>query len=139
MTTITSEFKRELDAMKAVFNDNSTMIFELIYGAVDFSGPIAIADAKYIDSELRNYEYGYSWGHLLWKDLEERSGKRVDSSAEVANNTKWIDAAENRALLISRISSKLFAWCADPRNDTIDVTVFIKPYMLDHFPVSPAG
>ena len=24
---------------------------------------------------------GYSWGHLIWQDIEARSGKRVDSSA----------------------------------------------------------
>ena len=55
----------------------------------------------------------------------------------MANNTKWVDARENRTLLISRISSKFFAWCADPRNKDEDVTGFIKPYLLDHFPVSP--
>ena len=87
----------------------------------------------------------HSWGHLLWKDIEIRSGGRIDLSAakhrqgwqEVANNTKWIDARENRTLLISRISSKFFAWSADPRNEAEDVTGFITPYLLDHFPVSP--
>ena len=138
----TTEFERELDENKAAFNENSTMIFDLIFGAIDFSGPMAVADANYINVHLRNFEYGYSWGHYLWADVEARSGGRVDNSAakyrqEVANNTKWIDARENRTVLISRISSKFFAWCADPRNDTEDVTGFIKPYLLDHFPVSP--
>ena len=140
--TMTDEFERDLDRVRATFSENSTLIFELIHGAIDFSGPMAVADAKHVDSELRNYEYGYSWGHLLWADIEERSVKRVDNSAakfrqEVANNTKWADTATNRALLISRISSKLFAWCADPRNEDVNVTDFIKPYLLDHFPVSP--
>ena len=136
------EFKIELDSFKAAFNENSTLIFELIFGAIDFSGPMAVADANYINVHLRNFEYGYSWGHYLWADVEERSGGRVDNSAaiyrqEVANNTKWEDARDNRTLLISRISSKFFAWCADPRNKDVDVTGFIKPYLLDHFPVSP--
>ena len=142
MTEPTTDFKIELDAMMAAFNNNSTMLFELIYGAIDFSGPMAVVDAQYVDTILRNYEYGYSWGHLLWKDLEERSGARVDNSAakfrqEVANNTKWTDTRESRTLLITRISSKFFAWCADPRNVEVNVTGFIKPYLLDHFPVSP--
>ena len=137
-----AEFEIELDGFKAAFNENSTMIFELIFGAIDFSGPMAMADANYINVHLRNFEYGYSWGHYLWADVEARSGGRIDTSAakhrqEVANNTKWVDARENRTLLISRISSKFFAWCADPRNETMDVTGFIKPYLLDHFPVSP--
>ena len=71
-----------------------------------------VADEKHIDSEWRNYEYGYSWGHLLWKHIEERAAKRVDNLAakyrqEVANTTKWTDTATNRSLLISRISNKM--------------------------------
>ena len=90
------------------------MVFELIHGAIDFSGPMAVADGKWVDRELTIYEYGYSWGHLLWKDIEERSGKRVDDSAArfrqevLSNNTKWTDTSDNRSLLISRINSKLF-------------------------------
>ena len=137
-----AEFERELDEFKQSFCENSTLIFELIFGAIDFSGPMAVADANWIDVHLRNYDYGYSYGHLLWADVEARSGTRVDDSAagyrqEVANNTKWLDARDDRTLLISRISSKFFAWCADPRNAKEDVTDFIQPYLLDHFPVSP--
>ena len=138
----TTEFEIEFDSFKAAFNENSTMIFELIFGAIDFTGPMAAADANYINAHLRDFENGYSWGHYLWADVEARSGGRIDTSAakhrqEVADNTKWVDARDNRTLLISRISSKFFAWCADPRNKAEDVTGFIKPYLLDHFPVSP--
>ena len=92
-----AEFERELDEFKQSFCENSTLIFELIFGAIDFSGPMAVADANWIDVRLRNYDYGYSYGHLLWADVEARSGTRVDDSAagyrqEVANNTKWLDA-----------------------------------------------
>ena len=63
---LSAEFEIELDGFKAAFNENSTMIFELIFGAIDFTGPMAVADANYINVHLRNFEYGYSWGHYLW-------------------------------------------------------------------------
>ena len=104
----------QFDETKEMYKAQITEAFELIVGALGMSGPMATVDLEWLDNRFRDYKSGYSWGDKLWANITKRAMKRIDTTGAMDrklayDDLSWADAADSRALLMERISTKFGA------------------------------